>query len=147
MEPRELARGLVLQPACRTTSLEVFWWAPERMLLLGALRHPHSPGMHTPALGRGYFSLPFLTWEAGRRVTAELFHCFPLCSTAKPHSIGKQLFGLQSQLTNSSGISGLHLSFLLQFTPIYLLLSPLHKQVPQVTGNLTFLHHKRAFHH
>lgn len=50
----------------------------------------------------------------------------PLCSTAKPHSIGKWLFGLQSQAANSSGISRLHSSLLLQFTPIYLLLSPLH---------------------
>lgn len=146
--PRELARGLVLQPACRKTSLEVFWWAPERMLLLGALCHPHSLGMHTPALGRGYISFPFPTWETGRWVTAESFYCFPFCSTAKPHSVGKQLFRLQSQPTNSSGISAPHSSLVLQFTPhLPFTLSPLPKQVPQVTGNLTFLHHECAFRH
>lgn len=76
-EPRLPARGLVLQPACRTTLLELFRWAPERLLLLGALHHPHSPGMHPPALGRDDFSIPFFMRETGRCVIAELFYCFP----------------------------------------------------------------------
>lgn len=143
----ELGRDLWSQEtwSCRTTSLEVFWWASQRMLLLGALHHPHSLGTHSPALGSGYFSFPCLIWKRSRWVIAGMFYCGSLCSTAKPHSIMKQEFRLQNQPTNSYFRAALLLATTIHpYLPITL--SPVHKRVPQVTGNPTFLHHELAFH-
>lgn len=132
VEPRLLPRMLVWQSALRKTSLEVFWWAPERMLLLGALRHPHRPWVCTPQLWEGVtFPSCFSRGRQAGVLLLSRFTDFPLSSTAKPRSVGEQLFGLQSQPANSSGISGLRSSVLLQFTPhLPFSLSPLHKQVP-----------------
>lgn len=98
------------------------WW-PQRMLVPGDLCYPHCPGTHAAAPRRCCFSFPFLMWEAGRCVTAEIFlvHFFFsfFCSTEKPCSARKQIFGLQSQATDFSEISGLQLSLLLCFFPLY----------------------------
>lgn len=47
------------------------------------------------------------------------FFFFSFCSTEKPRSARKQIFSLQSQATDFSEISGLHLSLLLWFFPLY----------------------------
>lgn len=123
-------RGVGLQPDCRKTSLEVFWCPPERL--------------HSPALGKGHFSFPF---SMGVRQVGycPLVYCFPFCSTAKRRETAIEIAKSTNQLFRNFRAALIRGTTIHPHSPSAL--SPLHKQVPQVTGNLTFLHHECAFHH
>lgn len=122
----ELGRDLWSQEtwSCRTALLEVFWWAPQTMLLLGVLHHSHSLGSHSPALGRDIspFHFPF-----GGGAGGLLLGCFTVVLSVpqqSPAASGNRYSGCK--INRLTLISGLHSSLLLQSTPIYSLLSPLY---------------------
>lgn len=97
-------------------------------LVLGACSiHAH------PSSRKGLLFLPIS--HMGHRDAAGLFYCSPLCSTPKPCCVGSTSAKSAVNFWNFM----VALTFLLQFTPIYhFTLSPRPKQVPQLTGNVTF---------